>query len=163
MTDYFDQQPQLKRLASRRLQGLWVSCLIVVLSAWIANAWGENGRDFSAMYDLGPATAVDPTHVSVKLSLRLQNHSGADLTNATIFLADRLRPGKIGMPLKTGVTAAYRGVAKVSGTVTVTTEEYGRWQRGGHPSLVIRVWARNGRQVDRPIELIRLPGAGIMQ
>jgi hypothetical protein len=149
-------------LITALVEGIWVGCLFVVLAAWTPDARAEHDRDFSAMYDIGPATPVDATHVSVKLFLRLQNHSGASLTNATIALANRLMPGKAGTPLAGGVTAAYRGIVKVSGTVTVGTAEYRRWQHGGQPSLVIRVPNRNGRQVERPIELIRRPGVGAM-
>jgi hypothetical protein len=157
-----DRHIELEPPAVSHLQGFWVSCLLVVLSAWMPDALAENGRDFSAMFDIGPPTALDATHVSVRVFLRLQNHSGAYLTNATISLAERLVPGKEGTPLVTGVTAAYRGIVKVSGTVAVGTEEYRRWQRGGQPSLVIRVPDRNGRQLDRPIELVRMPGVAAM-
>jgi hypothetical protein len=61
------------------------------------------------------------------------------LTDATISLADRLMPGKAGTPLANGMTAAYRGIVKVSGAVAVANEEYRRWQRGGQPSLIIRM------------------------
>jgi hypothetical protein len=162
MTRDVDRHIEWRQAAGRGLLSFSLSCLLALLSVWNSNARAENGRDYSAMYDIGPATALDPTHVSVKLFLRLQNHSGTDLTNATITLADRLMPGKAGMLLKSGVTVAYRSIAKVSGTVTVGSEEYARWQRGGQPSLVIRVPDRNGRQVDRPIELVRMPGVGAM-
>jgi hypothetical protein len=162
MTCRIDRSLRLTKLPVRSLQSVWVSCLLVILSAWIPNARAENGRDYSAMYDLGPATAVDPLHVSMKLFLRLQNHSGADLTNATISLADRLAPGKAGASVTSGVTVAYRGVVKLSATVTVATQEYQRWQHGGQPLLIIRVPNRNGREVGRPIELARMPGVGAM-
>ena len=160
MTRDFDRYFQLPKLPTRGLKGFWVGCLLVGLSAWTADARAEHGRDYSAMYDLGPATALDPTHVSVKLFLRLQNHSGVDLTNATISLADRLMPGKAGTPIISRVTAPYRGIAKASATLTVGTQEYRSWQRGGQPSLAIRLPDRNGREVNRPIELVRMPGVG---
>jgi hypothetical protein len=147
---------------ARVISSFWVMGFLVFVSLNLTDARAENGRDFSGMYVIGPATVFDSTHVSVTLFLRLQNHSGADLSNAAVFLMNRLQPGKAGTPFASGISAPYRGVAKASGVVAVNTEEYQRWQHGGHPELVVRVLDQRGRKVDRPIELLRMPRAGAM-
>jgi hypothetical protein len=148
----------------RTLGGRWgILCLVVIAAVWHANADAENTRDFSAMFDMGPAQTVDLTHVSVKLFLRVRNNSVTDLSNATISLSDPLLPGKVSTPLATGISVPHRGSVKISGSVTVEVQEYRHWQRGEQPSLVIRVPGADGRNIDRPIELMRMPGMGAMR
>jgi hypothetical protein len=124
-----------------------------------ANA--DNGRDFSALYDLGSAHPVDATHVSVPLYLSLQNHGTAGVSNTTIFLG---QPGLLSSNsavVADGVAVARRAVARVSGTLTLDAQEYQRWQRGQWtPLLYIRITDAEGHQSDRRVELARRPGLG---
>jgi hypothetical protein len=151
-------QPHLLRLG-RKVQGILLSAWLV--AALIVPAHADNGRDFSALYDLGPAHSVDSTHVSVQLYLSLQNHGSAGVTNTTIFLA---QPGLLeadSTPVAAGVSVAHRAVTTVSGTLTVEAQEYQRWQRGqSAPLLFIRITDAQGRQIDRRVELVRRPGLG---
>lgn len=137
-----------------------VAAAFVTLMCMILTAHAENGRDFSAMYAIGRPTVVDSTHVSVTLSLRVQNHSGASLSDAAIFLVNRAQPFKAGSLVASGIQVPDRGTAKASGAVTVSTRDYQRWQRGEPPAFMVRVVSRNGRSVDRPIELLRTSHIG---
>ena len=128
-----------------------------------AAAHAANHRDFSAMYDVGPASVVDATHVSVTLSLRLQNHSGRPLSHAALAMKELMMPGGRGRVVASDVSVEDRGTAKTSGIVIVSANEYRRWQRGGQPLLVLRVHDSNGRDIDRAIELLRLPGVGALR
>lgn len=141
---------------SRLVTAAFVTLMCVILT----NAHAENGRDFSAMYAIGRPTVFDSTHVSVTLSLRVQNHSGASLSDAAIFLVNRAQPFKAGSLVASGIQIPDRGIAKASGAVTVSTRDYQRWQRGEPPALMVRVVNRDGRNVDRPIELLRTSHIG---
>jgi hypothetical protein len=122
------------------------------------DAYAENGRDFSAMYDFFEVTAVDTAHVSLTLVLQLQNHSGGYVANGTLALVDRLRPDRKPSTFADTVTVADRRGVKVSGTLTIDTREYQDWQRGVPPALVIDFIDARGRKVERVVELARLPG-----
>jgi hypothetical protein len=151
-------QPHAPRL-SHTVQEILLSAWLAV--ALIAPANADNGRDFSALYDLGAPHVVDATHVSVQLYLSLQNHGAASVSNTTIFLG---QPGLLetdSARVVDGVAVAHRAVARVSGTLTIDAQEYQRWQRGQWtPLLFIRVTDAQGRQIDRQVELARRPGLG---
>jgi hypothetical protein len=123
-------------------------------------AHAENGRDFSAMYDLTNIAPVDTAHVSLTLVLRLQNHSGADIADAVVGLSDRLRPGKLSAQVSSGVSIQYGRHVKVSGDITVKRSDYDRWQHGARLPLVIEFRDARGHTTTRPIELVRMPGIG---
>jgi hypothetical protein len=141
----------------------------ILLSTWLAialvvPATAENGRDFSALYDLGAAHPVDTTHVSLQLYLSLQNHGATSVGNTAIFLAPPSLVETDWIQIADGVTIARRAVARVSGTVTIDAQEYQRWQRGQWaPLLFIRITDAQGHQIDRRIELVRRPGLGARQ
>lgn len=146
---------RLRHTAQKILLGAWLAVALIVP----ANA--DSGRDFSALYDFGSAHPVDATHVSVQLYLALQNHGATAVSNATIFLG---QPGLLetdSAQVAGGVAVAHRAVARVSGTLTIDTQDYQRWQRGQWtPLLLVRVTDAQGRQIDRPVELVRRPGLG---
>ena len=151
-------QPHSLRL-SHRVQEILLSAWLTMALIVPANA--ENGRDFSALYDLGSARTVDSTHVSVQLYLSLQNHGATGVRNTTIFLVRSSPLEQDSALVSDGVTVAHRAVARVSGTVTIDAREYQRWQRGQWaPLLFIRITDAEGRQIDRRIELVRRPGLG---
>jgi hypothetical protein len=138
----------------------------MLLSAWLAVALivpanAQDGRDFSALYDLGSAHPVDSTHVSVQLYLSLQNHGATGVRNTTIFLVQPSLLETDSAQVADGVTVAHRAVARVSGTLTIDAQEYQRWKRGQWaPLLFIRITDAQGRQIDRRVELVRRPGLG---
>jgi hypothetical protein len=133
-----------------------VMCLLLAMAS---NAHAEHGRDFSALYDFGKVTSVDARRVSVTLMLRLRNNSGKYISNGSIRLVDRVAPGDALATLGDPVEIAYRGSARVAGSVTVERSEYRRWLRGDAPKLVVDVIDARGRHVDHAVELVRMPGA----
>jgi hypothetical protein len=146
---------RLRQTVQKTLLGAWLAVVLIVP----ANA--DSGRDFSALYDFGSVHPVDSTHVSVQLYLARQNHGATGVSNTTIFLG---QPGLLetdSTQVAGGVAVAYRTVARVSGTLTIDTQDYQRWQRGQWtPFLFVRVTDAQGRRIDRPVELVRRPGLG---
>jgi hypothetical protein len=135
--------------------------ILLLLSIAVTHAaHAENGRDFSAMYDLTNIAPVDTMHVSLTLVLRLQNHSGAALNNATVVLSNKFSPSASPQTVASRVNVADRRSVKVSGTITVRKSEYARWHTGTRPSLVVHFVGKSGRGVDRPVELARMAGLG---
>jgi hypothetical protein len=158
MSRYRSVQPHSPRL-SHNIQEILLSAWLAV--ALVAPANADNGRDFSALYDLSSARPVDSTHVSVQLYLSLQNHGAAAVGNTTIFLAQPNLLATDSTLVAAGVTVARRAVARVSGTLTIDAQEYQLWQRGlWAPLLFIRITDAQGRPIDRRIELVRRPGLG---
>jgi hypothetical protein len=152
-------QPYSSRLRHRVQEFLPSAWLAVIL---IVPAHADDARDFSALYDLGSARQVDPTHVAVQLYLSLQNHGAIGVRNSTIFLVQPNLVVEIGSaPVADGVTVAHRAVASISGTLTIDAVEYQRWQRGQwSPLLYIRFTDAQGHQIDQRVELARRPGLG---
>jgi hypothetical protein len=153
-------QPHSPR-SSHKVQGTLLSVWWAVAAIIAPGVHADNGRDFSALYNFGSAQSADSTHVSVQLYLSLQNHSGAAVRNTAILL---VQPGLLetdATEVASSVTVANRAVALVSGTLTIDSQEYQRWQRGQWtPLLYLRVTDAQGHQVDRRIELARRPGLG---
>lgn len=174
-------QPYSLGLSRTRMARSAIFSVILVLSSSVS---AEHGRDYSAQYDLGPPTTLDATHVSVPVSLLLQNHSGSDLADASIVLAARpwmpgpasagvrrapVAPGPRaatvaggatvanGETVANGVTVAYRNHVELNFSVTTTSAEYREWARGRAPALRVRRMDPAGKPVERAIELMRLP------
>ena len=136
---------RLRHTAQKILPGAWLAVALIVP----ANA--DSGRDFSALYDFGSAHPVDATHVSVQLYLALQNHGATAVSNATIFLG---QPGLLetdSAQVAGGVAVAHRAVARVSGTLTIDTQDYQRWQRGQWTPLLLYAsrMPKGARSTDR--------------
>ena len=123
-------------------------------------AFAEDGRDFSAIYDFKNVEVVDPTHVSVTLVLRLQNHSGADVAAGQVSLRRGMNPSQSYGAFSTSVTVANRAVTKLTGTFVVDAEEYQLWQSGPSPMLRIDYGDGEGRPMLRPVEVVRRRGMG---
>jgi hypothetical protein len=143
---------------------LLAACLLGI-AANAAHA--EHGRDFSAFYTLGSPHLADATHVAVPIALQLHNHSGADVANATVepgSLPGRGSPSKrAGSPsadASPAVTVADRAMVRVTISLTVTKQEYQRWQLGGRPLLALSTRDRLGHRVLHPIEASPSPGHG---
>ncbi len=134
---------------------LLAACLLLVATA----AQAGQDRGFSATYALGSPRSVDATHVSVPITLRLRNHSGADVTNATVSLRSLLGHVRVPKPanLQSSSAAASvavrdRAVVPVATSFVVPTWEYERWQRGGRPMLALRIEDPSGHAVLHPID-----------
>lgn len=147
--------PRLSHRVQEILLSVWLAVALIVP----ANA--DNGRDFSALYDLGSARSIDSTHVSVQLYLSLQNHGATGVSNTKIFLVQPNLLETDSTLVADGVVVAHQAVARVAGTLTIDAQEYQRWQRGQWaPLLFIRITDAQGHQIDRQVELVRRPGLG---
>lgn len=136
-------------------------------------AVAEHGRDFSARYDLKDEAPVGADRVSITLSLRLQNHSGADVADAEVSLQDSVPALKTLGVLQDSAPAfktlgvfpghlslANHEVTTLSGEFTVPTEYITQWRTGQKPRIVVRFKSAEGRSVHRPVELLYMPGVG---
>ncbi len=146
----------VRRVASRSTHGpLLFGFLIIVLAGWPSSPLqAENGRDFSAMYDFRDVVPVDAQHVSVRLALQIQNHSGADVYAARLTLRDGLLEFKTLGEFEP-LTLAYHQVQRLSQVFTVSPQELQRWQSGQPPRLMVEYQDAVGRRVMRPVELMR--------
>jgi len=150
---------QLGILSARGLR-IILAVLIVALAA-LPSAFAENGRDFSASYDLRDVSPSGADHVRVTLSLRLQNHSGADVADAEVSLQDSVRAFKTLGVFAEHVSLANHEVAKLSGTFIVPTQYVAQWRTGRRPQVVVRLMSANGHSMHpRPVELLYVPGVG---
>jgi hypothetical protein len=143
----------------RHIESAMTLLAVCLLGIAATAAHAEHGRDFSASYTLGAPRAVDATHVAVPIALRLHNHSGADVTNATVSLGEIRRQSPAPQPTGSttataalGVAVKNRAVAAVTTALVVSNREYERWQHGGRPLLALRTRDRFGHTVLHPIE-----------
>jgi hypothetical protein len=139
---------------------IWL--LICVVAAWVVaapHAVADEGRDFSATYDITSLHAGDGQTVKVRINLELYNHSRTYFTEARMLLADPVHPGAA---LKEVATTELPGrtFVKLAGTVEVDSTQYLRWQRGAKPELLVRCTDTAGRTVEKTIDLVWRQGAG---
>lgn len=120
----------------------------------------SNGRHFFAEYSVTTPTRVDTAHTSVTLTLNLHNMSGGELVDASILLMDPIIWTKQIAEVAANINVRHRASATVAGTVTVDTSEYQRWRAGGAPTLFVHYTSAAGVIVNRPIELMPMPGTG---
>lgn len=110
--------------------------------------------------------------MQVTMNFRLFNASNADIKNATIILSDHMPalPPKGGpaaagpmMPVnnhgtaKIAIARTHRDLELKNITFNVPAFEYQQWQRGAHPVFVVSYLAANGRPMQMPVELTRVP------
>jgi hypothetical protein len=155
----------MKRSAARgfifgQLSGVILTLMVAGLGP-SQTARAEGGRDFSATYDVRDVSTIDPTHVFLTLVLRLQNHSGAAVSDAKIVLRDGLPRSKSLGSFVQRLTAANKAVVKISGTFTVPAREFLTWTRGQGPRLEVQLVDSHGRTLRRAVEAIRMPGLGV--
>jgi len=143
---------------------LLAACLLGMAAS---PAHAEHGRDFSATYRLGSPRPTDATHVAVPIALRLHNHSGADVANATLELGSisgrGLPSNRAASPRAASspaVTLPNHTVLDVTISLTVTQQEFQRWLRGGRPLLTLSTRDRLGHPVLLPIEASPSRGHG---
>ena len=118
--------------------------------ALAGTAWG-NGRDFSAFYRVSDVSLSGET-ASLTLTLRLFNHTTADVSNATVVLRDMLIPTRnFGTFPNVNVPAGQ--TVHLTGTFQVPQREYQGWQQGRRPFLMIEYADATGNNVRRPIEI----------
>lgn len=123
--------------------------LSLLLAVWAAAA---DGRDFAGFCKLGEITDLGE-EVSVPLTVRIHNYSGADVVGAEIILEGSLLPGEDLASFATIVDIPDRESARASHTFTVPLREYEQWQQGGSPQLRLQFTDSEGTTQRRPIEL----------
>jgi hypothetical protein len=142
-------------------QGLRIVLAVLVVTIMAQRAaFAENGRDFSASYDLKDVSPVAANQVSVTLSLRLQNHSGADVADAEVSLQDIVQESSALGVFPMHLSLMNHAVAKLSGAFIVPTRYVTQWRTGQGPRIVVRVVSDTGHAIRRPVELLYMPGVG---
>ena len=131
----------------------WVVRAVLVLAGLaLAGTAQGNGRDFSGSYQVSGVSVSGDT-ASLTLTVRLFNHSGVDVSNATVVLRDWIIPSRnFGTFPSVGVPAG-RSV-QLSGTFQIPQREYQSWQQGRPPFLMIEYADVAGNKVRRPIEVV---------
>jgi hypothetical protein len=151
----------------RVLRSFVYFCLpgLVLCLALAAQASGVHS--FTGAYRILKATAQDDGNVKVRVSLRVFNASGADVTNATISLVSSLVTAPAGetafewekeqAPF-TNVTLLFNPHLKkqppaLVGTFTIPNDEYAQWQMGAGPRFVIEYQNAAGEQQHHRIDM----------
>jgi predicted RecA/RadA family phage recombinase len=128
-----------------------VSAALVFAGLALAGAAWGSGRDFSGSYQVSDVSVSGDT-ASLTLSLRLFNHSTADVSNATVVLRDLIIPSRnFGTFPNVNIPAGQ--TVQLSGTFQVPQREYQSWQQGRKPFLMIEYADASGNKVRRPIEV----------
>jgi hypothetical protein len=147
-------------------------------------AFATGGHNFAGSYRIMQATQQGAM-VQVRLSLRVINYSGRDVSNATISLksslphsADDPRHAEAGLqmqqpnphdpeaaweqqqPTFQGVTLHFNEhqvVPPLEATFTIPVREYAQWMKGARPNFVIEFQNAAGKTVRQPVELTNRP------
>jgi hypothetical protein len=151
------------RRSSRAFQYFCVPGLLLCLTLV---ALASNSRNFTGVYKTLKVTEQGDS-VEVQLSLRVVNHSAADVIGATISLRSSLKNSlepteaweKNETPFK-DVELHYnehKRVPPLESTFTVPAEEYKQWAKGRGPNFVIDYNDASGKTHHEKIELSRMP------
>ena len=100
---------------------------------------------FAGKYTLGPATHIG-SDVQITISLTLTNHTAADVTNATLALAEPAR-ARISYGSLSGVSIPAGGTAQVSGTFIIPHALFQAWSKGASPAMSMSYDDANGKPV----------------
>ena len=136
----------------KKLGVAWTVSATLVLAglAWTGLARAD-GRNFSGFYQVSDVSVSGET-ASLTLTLRLINHSSADVSNATVALRDSIIPSRnFGTFPNVSVPAGQ--TVQLSGTFQVPQREYESWQQGRRPFLMFEYADISGNKVRRPIEV----------
>jgi len=131
--------------------GIVSAALVFAALTWTGLA-RANGRDFSGSCRVSDVS-VSGEAASLTLTLRLFNHSSADVSNATVVLRDVMIPTRNYGTISNVNVPAGRAV-QFSGTFQVPQREYQSWQQGRQPLLMIEYTDAVGNKVRRPIEIV---------
>lgn len=142
-------------------------CLLGLVPCLVLAVQASSAHKFSGLYQILKVTA-DGDNVQVKVSLRVVNNSGANVTGATISLVSSLVTGgpefeweKEEVPF-TDVTLPYNAHVKkivpaLVGTFTIPTDEYAQWKKGAGPRFVIAYQNAAGEQQNLRIDASPAP------
>lgn len=141
-------------------------CVPGLLLCLALAALASNSRNFTGVYRILKATDQGDS-VEVRLSLRVVNHSQADVKGATISLRSSLK--RLPEPTEAWEKDAtqFKGVAlnfnehkrvpDLEGTFTVPADEYKQWAKGRGPNFVIEFEDASGKTRHEEIEVSRMP------
>jgi len=143
-----------------QLSGAVNAAIVFSTFACTPLAIADNGRDFAGTYRIeGPVDSRAPT-VPISLVVRLQNVSGAVVTNSVVEI-DSQPPAPLAQSFPSAISVPDRGFVTIRGTFTVSSSDARRWQNGisPAPSLVVIGPDAKGKIGRRKVELLNLPGA----
>jgi len=142
---------------TKNLRSGWSIIVALVLggSALAGLALAENGAWFLGFYHYSEASASGDT-ASPTLTLRLVNHSGMDVSNATVQVRDPVIRG-LNYGSFPNVNIPGGQTVLLSGAFQIPQREYQNWRLGRTPSLTIEYTDGAGKQVRRPIQIARDP------
>ena len=145
----------LSRNRVRPLLAFWLGTLALAVPSHLS---AENGRNFAGYYQLHNAS-TQGSFVTVKLSVKLFNYSGADLNDATISLSNPVPEPALGnadfQGSFDGVSVRYRRFVNLEGSFTVPDSEYHQWQKGASPNLTVTYVDEAGRETHDKVELTK--------
>jgi hypothetical protein len=178
-------QAAFQSRASRWFQYFAVACFVLCLAL---TAFATVAYNFAGSYRILQVTkqgAKQAANVQMKLSLRVINYSGTDVSNATVSLKSSLpHPGsdlrapeaavvsqhpvpldpesawENKQPTFKGLTLHFnehKFVAPLEATFTVPAREYEQWMKGMRPNFVIEFQDAAGKTLRLPIQLTRMP------
>src|SRR6266581_4315625 len=131
------------------------AALILAGFAWAGLASAENGAGFSGFYHYTDASVSGDT-ASPTLTLRLVNHSGMHVSNATVLVRDPVIRGlNYGSFPNVNIPAGQ--TVLVSGIFQIPKGEYQKWRVGRTPSLTIEYTDASGKHMRRPFVIARDP------
>lgn len=154
----------------RVLRSFQYLCLPGLVLCLALTAQASSPHKFSALYQVLKVTTPeghgweDGDNVQVEVSLWVSNHSGANVTGATISLVSSLVTGgpefeweKEEVPF-TNVTLLYNPHVKnvapaLVGTFTIPAAEYAQWKKGAGPRFVIAYQDAAGEQQSFRIDM----------
>lgn len=140
-----------RRLALRTIVAILLGCTFTG-----SGLEAQGARDFSALFEITQVSAIDPSHMQVRIVLELHNHSGEHLTQGKVLLRDHVQPGITQELAKAELDD--RAIVKLSGIVAVNADEYRLWRNGNDPQLFITYINSVGQPVEREIDIRQRPG-----
>jgi hypothetical protein len=180
-----------RSFASGPFQYFAAACVVLCLAL---TAYATVAYNFAGSYRILQVTKLDTrqgakqaANVQLKLSLRVINYSGTDVSNATVSLKSSLpHPGSdLRAPAREAAAASqhpvpldpetawekkqptfkgltlhfneHKFVRPLEATFTVPAREYEQWMKGMRPNFVIEFQDAAGKTLRLPIQLTRMP------
>jgi len=153
----------------RVLRSFQYFCLPALVLCLALTAQASGPHKFSAAYQILKVSERSDT-VDVEVSLRVFNHSGADVTDATVSLVSCLVTPAEGLAFEwekdevpfTNVTLLFNSPSKkmappLVSTFTIPLDEYKQWKKGVTPRFVIAYQDAAGEQQNFTIDMIPAP------
>ena len=136
-----------------RFRGSVIILLAIMMNCWALPSLAENGQDFAGVFSITDMVdAVD--EVTVSLSLKIFNNSGADVTNATVGI-EQFPPGAPLYEFPSHVDIDYGAHITVTEPVLVIPRTvYEHWGQGAIPLVTLRHFDEEGNQRSTVVDLL---------